>query len=104
MLRWCSAGLTLLVMFGLTVARAYADPVPSDPPVVVSPDPGNGVIGIGVHDYPLPRKQGDNGGPGFEGVSADTGGVRGDICGDPTIVCPAEVQAQKCGVINETFG
>jgi hypothetical protein len=93
--------LSALLAFGQT---GYATSTRGDPPISVVPGDARGSIGIGVHNYPLPPKQGGNGGPGFEGVSADTGGVSGDICGDPTIICPAAVQAQKCGVINETFG
>ena len=102
MLRRGWAGLALILVFGLATAPAVADPAPSDPPVIVAPDPGKGAIGIGVHNYPLPPERGGYGGPGYEGVSV--GGASGDICGNPTIICPAEVQAQKCAIINETFG
>jgi hypothetical protein len=97
------AGLVLLLVIGLVSVSANAQAAPADPPIAITPGVGNGgPIGIGVHNYPLPPKQGGDRGPAFEGVSA--GSVRGDVCGDPTITCPAAVQAQKCGVINETFG
>jgi hypothetical protein len=97
------AGLVLLLVIGLVSVSANAQTAPADPPIAITPGVGNGgPIGIGVHNYPLPPKQGGDRGPAFEGVSA--GSVRGDVCGDPTITCPAAVQAQKCGVINETFG
>src|SRR6266516_4277059 len=93
------SALSALLAFG---SAAYATPPPGDPPISVVPGDGRGSIGIGVHNYPLPPGLDGNGGPGYEGVSV--GGASGDICGNPTITCPAEVQAQKCAIINETFG
>src|SRR5207247_10336601 len=74
--------LSALLAFGPT---GYATSTPGDPPISVVPGDARGSIGIGVHNYPLPPKQGGNGGPGFEGVSADLGGVRGDVWGDPRL-------------------
>src|SRR5690349_4103490 len=82
--------LSALFAFG---SAAYATPPLGDPPISVVPGDGRGSIGIDVHNYPIPPGRGGYGGPGYEDVSVV--GASGDICGNPTIICPAEVQAQK---------
>ena len=84
--------LSALLAFG---SAAYATSPPVDPPISVVPGDGRGSIGIGVHNYPIPPGRGGYGGPGYEGVSV--GGASGDICGNPTIICPAAVQAHRSG-------
>jgi hypothetical protein len=94
-----AVGIVLAAGF-LTPAAVVSAQPPSDPPISVTPgQPWGGTVGIGVHNYPLPPEPG---GLGYEPVGS--GGGPQDPCGDPTKTCAAEVQAQKCAVIWETFG
>src|SRR5438874_2661912 len=99
-----AAGLAALVALltgsVLVGQAARADPLP-DPPIQVLPGPAQGgVVGIGVHNQPVPGGPGNTGGAGSSGGAGRGSGAE-DICGDPnhTAICAAFIQQFNCAVI-----